>query len=449
MINSSRVSIMSKSIGTQMYDLMKKLFPINRSLTGNGVRKTLSEIKKYIPLNVHEIKSGTKVFDWVVPEEWNVIGATLKSSNGEIIADVETNNLHLVGYSMPINRKMDLEELKEHLYFNEEMPDAIPYVTSYYHKSWGFCIPYNTFKNLKEGQYEVDINSSLDANGSLSYADFIIKGKTEEEIIISTYTCHPSMANNELSGPIVSTFLAMHYLKNVEVPYYTLRFVFGPERMGTMVYLSKHLKHLKKNVVAGVVLTCIGDSGKFSYIQTRREGTLIDKAALHILNNIDKEKSFTLYDFTKRASDEIQYNYPGIDIPVGVLTRTKFGEYPEYHTSTDNMKLITPENLEKSLQLLIRLLDCINKNRKYTVKFSPEPMLSKRNLFPKISNLSSSKESRSVYRIPKLISDFLIYCDGTFDVIDIAEKLKIPVWELYEIIDICQKNDLIVLPEYK
>jgi len=232
----------------------------------------------------------------------------------------------------------------------------------------------------------------------------------------------------------------------LEDPTYTLRFVFGPERMGAMVYLSKHMDHLKKKVIGGIVLTCLGDSGKFSYIQTRREGTLIDKVAIHILGNFDKENGFTLYDFTKRASDEIQYNYPGIDIPVGVLTRTKFGGYPEYHTSADDMNLIAPENLEKSLQLLIILLDCINKNRIYKVRFSPEPMLSKRNLFPKISNLSS-KGSKSEYRIPKLLSDFLIYCDGTFDVIDIAEKLKIPVWKLYEIINICLENDLITVQE--
>ncbi len=411
---------------------MERLFPICRSITGNGVRETLKILREYIPIKNVEITTGTKVLDWEIPNEWNINDAYIKTSNGDKIVDFKKNNLHVLGYSEPFEGKVKLEELKNHIYTLSDQPDLIPYITSYYQRRWGFCLSEDQFKTLKNGMYEIKIDSTLEP-GNLTYADLIIKGKSKKEILISTYICHPSLANNELSGPVISTFLAKYLLENND-NYYSYRFVFAPETIGTITYLSKHLEDLKRNVIAGYVLTCIGDSGPFSYLQSRKENTLVDRVTMHVLKHTEKE--YKLYDYLARGSDERQYCSPGIDLPVGSLMRTKYGEYPEYHTSGDNMDIISSDELDKSLEKLKLCIDIIEKNRIYRSTVLGEPQLGKRGLYPTISTKTSSLNVKTMMNI-------LAFCDGHHDLLWIAEKINEPIMVLVPIIKKLLKNELL------
>jgi len=420
------------NIGTEMYNLMERLFPICRSITGNGVRETLKIISDYIPINIKEVPSGTKVFDWKIPDEWNISDAYVENSDGKKVIDFKDNNLHVVGYSEPFNGKINLEELKNHLYSLPDQPNLIPYVTSYYKRRWGFCVPENQRKHLNKGVYYVKIDSTLEL-GSLTYADLVIKGRSQKEILFSTYVCHPSLANNELSGPVVATFLAK-YLLEKKNNYYTYRFVFAPETIGTITYLSKHIEELKRNVIAGYVLTCIGDGGPFSYLQSRSGDTLIDRVTMHVLKHSEKE--YKLYDYLDRGSDERQYCAPGVDLPVGSLMRTKYGEYSEYHTSGDNMDLISSDELNKSLEKLKLCIDIIEKNRIYRSTVLGEPQLGKRGLYPTISTKTSALNV-------KTMMDILAFCDGDHDLLWIAEKIDKPIMELFPIVETLFQKDLL------
>jgi len=420
-------------IGKEMYRLMERLFPICRSITGNGVRETLKILREYIPIKNVEITTGTKVLDWEIPNEWNINDAYIKTSNGDKIVDFNKNNLHVLGYSEPFEGKVKLEELKNHIYTLPDQPDLIPYITSYYQRRWGFCLSEDQFKTLKNGMYEIKIDSTLEP-GNLTYADLIIKGKSKKEILISTYICHPSLANNELSGPVISTFLAKYLLENND-NYYSYRFVFAPETIGTITYLSKHLEDLKRNVIAGYVLTCIGDSGPFSYLQSRKENTLVDRVTMHVLKHTEKE--YKLYDYLARGSDERQYCSPGIDLPVGSLMRTKYGEYPEYHTSGDNMDIISADELDKSLEKLKLCIDIIENNRIYKSTVLGEPQLGKRGLYSTISTKTSSLNVKTMMNI-------LAFCDGHHDLLWIAEKIGKPIMELFPIVETLFQNDLLI-----
>lgn len=412
---------------------MERLFPICRSITGNGVRETLKILREYIPIKNVEITTGTKVLDWEIPNEWNINDAYIKTSNGDKIVDFNKNNLHVLGYSEPFEGKVKLEELKNHIYTLPDQPDLIPYITSYYQRRWGFCLSEDQFKTLKNGMYEIKIDSTLEP-GNLTYADLIIKGKSKKEILISTYICHPSLANNELSGPVISTFLAKYLLENND-NYYSYRFVFAPETIGTITYLSKHLEDLKRNVIAGYVLTCIGDSGPFSYLQSRKENTLVDRVTMHVLKHTEKE--YKLYDYLARGSDERQYCSPGIDLPVGSLMRTKYGEYPEYHTSGDNMDIISADELDKSLEKLKLCIDIIENNRIYKSTVLGEPQLGKRGLYSTISTKTSSLNVKTMMNI-------LAFCDGHHDLLWIAEKIGKPIMELFPIVETLFQNDLLI-----
>jgi aminopeptidase-like protein len=420
-------------IGKEMYRLMERLFPICRSITGNGVRETLKILREYIPIKNVEITTGTKVLDWEIPNEWNINDAYIKTPNGDKIVDFNKNNLHVLGYSEPFEGKVKLEELKNHIYTLPDQPDLIPYITSYYQRRWGFCLSEDQFKTLKNGMYEIKIDSTLEP-GNLTYADLIIKGKSKKEILISTYICHPSLANNELSGPVISTFLAKYLLENND-NYYSYRFVFAPETIGTITYLSKHLEDLKRNVIAGYVLTCIGDSGPFSYLQSRKENTLVDRVTMHVLKHTEKE--YKLYDYLARGSDERQYCSPGIDLPVGSLMRTKYGEYPEYHTSGDNMDIISADELDKSLEKLKLCIDIIENNRIYKSTVLGEPQLGKRGLYSTISTKTSSLNVKTMMNI-------LAFCDGHHDLLWIAEKIGKPIMELFPIVETLFQNDLLI-----
>lgn len=411
-----------KNIGQEMYDWAVDLFPINRSLTGNGVRTTLQYIKEIIPeMNIFEVPSGTKCFDWAIPKEWNCTNGYIIDPAGNKICDFKTNNLHIVGYSTPIDRQIEFDELTDHLYFIEEQPTAIPYITSYYKERWGFCLSYNEYKNLKNGTYKVKIDSEL-KEGNLTYGEVIIKGESKEEIFLSTYICHPSMANNELSGPVVTTEL-VKFIKSIKNKRYTYRIIFIPETIGAIMYLSQNLEIMKKNIITGFNITTIGDNRNYSYVSTRYGNTLADKVAKHILKNIDHKA----YTFLHRGSDERQYCFPGIDLPVVTMCRTKYGEYPEYHTSLDDLSIISPEGLFGGYDKIKKAIDLLEKNHYYKITCLGEPQLGKRGLYPTISTKDSAKAVRSMM-------NFITYADGKNDLIDIANIIDVEAEELFDII---------------
>ena len=419
--------------GEQMHALLSRLFPICRSITGNGVRETLKILQEYIPLEIHEIPSGTKAFDWTVPEEWNIKDAYVKDASGRRVIDFKRSNLHVVSYSEPFEGKLTLEELKKHLYTLPDQPDLIPYVTSYYDRRWGFCLSDNDLKKFKDNLYEVKIDSTLKP-GSLTYGELLIKGQTEKEILISTYVCHPSLANNELSGPVVAAFLAKYLLEMKKPPRYTYRFVFIPETIGAITYISRNLEHLKKNVVGGYVVSCVGADAHFSYLQTRQENTLTDRITLRVLKN--SGVTFKIYDYLQRGSDERQYNAPGVDLPIGSLMRVRYGEYPQYHTSADDLEYVKAQALEDSLKMYERCLEAFEHNETYKAKCLCEPQLGRRGLRSTLSTRNAEASSLQILHV-------FSYCDGNHDLIAIAEKLKVPVEEVISVIKILERHALI------
>jgi aminopeptidase-like protein len=429
---------MSKSFEIpNMYKWAEDLFPICRSITGPGVRETLSYIQKLIPdLKLHSIESGESVFDWQVPLEWSIKDAYIEDSSGKKIVDFKINNLHVVGYSEPVDSVVNLNELQQHLHSIPAQPNAIPYVTSYYSPSWGFCMTDDQRRSLKNDSYHVFIDSEL-KNGVLNYADLVIEGQSEKEIFLSTYICHPSMGNNELSGPVVATALAQ-WVKALNNPYYTYRFVFLPETIGSIVYLSQHIDHLKQNVIAGFNITCVGDDRCYSFMPSRQGNTLSDRVGKHVLKSIDPK--FISYSFLARGSDERQYCAPGVDLPVTSLMRSKYDAYPEYHTSLDNLSLISPSGLNGGLNALTKSLEAIENNCFPRATVLGEPQLGKRGLYPDISSKESTAQVCTML-------DLLAYSDGTIDLIEIAEKIDIPIWELYEMLQRLISHGLLKAPK--
>ena len=344
--------------------------------------------------------------------------AWIKDENENIVVDFNVNNLHLLGYSEPFEGVLSFEELKEHLYSLPEQPDLIPYLTSYYSRGWGFCMSQNQLTSLKrEKKYHIKIDSCLDENGSMTYGDLVLKGKTEKEILFTTYICHPSLASNELSGPLVTAFI-YDRLKSMDL-YYTYRFVFVPETIGSIVYLSVHGEHLKKNLIAGFVVTCIGDAGNFTYKKSRRGDSLVDRATELVLKQSENE--FTIKEFSPIGSDERQYCSPGFNLPVGSLMRTMYGEYPEYHTSADNKDLICFDAMENSVIKFTDIVYLMENNHKYLNLFpNCEPQLGKRGLYPSLgSQKDKSEEVKAMVWI-------LNYSDGKHDILDIIQKSNIP-----------------------
>lgn len=411
--------------GKAMYELACELFPIARSITGQGFRDSLEILNKTLGggiIKFHSIKSGTKVFDWIVPDEWNVKEAYIITPEGEKICDFKKHNLHLLNYSEAIDQEIELEELQDHLYSIEEIPDAIPYVTSYYKRRWGFCLTHNERKKLKKGKYKVYIDAKHDKNGALDYADFILPStqNSKDEILISTYLCHPSMANNELSGPVVSIFLAK-WLLSLKERRYNYRFVIIPETIGSIVYLSKHLEHLKKHVKAGFVLSCLGDDHAYSLIHTPKENTLSDKVALHTLKNKENFKAFSFLD---RGSDERQYNAPLVNLGIVGVCRTRYGDYDGYHNSKDDLNFISKEGLMGGLQSMQEMILNLEINAVYENTIVCEPNLGKRGLYHTLSTAND---------IP-LACNFLAYCDGENDIIDIANILNMQAYEFKELL---------------
>ena len=416
-----------------------ELFPICRSITGKGTEQTLKKIQKFFPkLKIHKIKSGTKIFDWKIPEEWNIKNAYVIDKHQNKIIDFKKNNLHIVGYSKPIKKTLTKKELLNKIYSLPAQSDAIPYVTSYYKKDWGFCttdiVRKLIVKNYsKNDKFDVLIDTSFKKNGCLQYGEYFIKGKTSKEIIISTYICHPSMANNELSGPIVSMSL-MDYFSKLPKPNKSLRFVFIPETIGSLAFLNNNLKKLKKNFLAGFNLTCIGDERMYSCMLSKYGNSISDDATIKAYKKL--KLKFKKYSFLKRGSDERQYNSPGIDLPFTSVFRSKYHEYPEYHTSKDDFKIVTKKGIKGSFKLLKLAIKIIQQNIYPRTKVLGEPMLSKRGLYSTISLKNSWKSSRSYL-------DVLQFSDGKNNLDKISELSKIDVKKLKKVIKILNNYNLI------
>ena len=426
--------MIEKSVGVKMYQLAEELFPVCRSITGEGIRYTLNRLKKEVPqIVLHEIPTGTKVFDWVVPKEWEISEAYIEDMKGNRIVDFQKNNLHVVGYSIPIDAIVSGDELQAHLYSLPEHPDWIPYVTSYYKERWGFCVTENSRKKLTDNQYHVVIKSKL-FDGSLTYAELLIPGQVSDEIFFSTYACHPSMANNELSGPVVQIELAKLLMSRKNK--YSYRLIWIPETIGSITYLSKNLDYMKEHIIAGYNITCVGDDRAVSYIQSRKGNTIADRAAKNVLKYIAPD--YMEYSYLNRGSDERQYNAPGIDLPVCSICRTKFHEYPEYHTSADDLKLISPKGLEKSYYIYKEIIQALEVNEIYRINCLCEPQLGPRGLYP------TECFNRSSIAVKDMM-DFIAYADGTMDLIEISDKINVPVKKLDEIAQVLLKQ--IYLPK--
>lgn len=411
-------------VGKYCFRIVKDLFPICRSLTGDGVRQTLNYLRREIHgLTLHSVPSGTEAFDWVVPDEWFIRDGYIANESGARIVDFKENNLHVVGYSLPINLWLDLDALQKILHSIEELPDAIPYVTSYYSAYSGFCLAHDVRCKLKPGVYHAVIDSEIKP-GQLDFADVVIPGESSKEVFLSTYICHPSMANNELSGPAVATALAQ-WLMTLPNRKYTYRIAFVPETIGSIVYINNNLLHLKRNVVAGFNITCIGDDRCYSFLPSRNGNTLSDRVALHVLKHLDP--SFRKYTWLDRGSDERQYCAPGIDLPVATIMRSKYGEYREYHTSLDNLEFVTPTGLEGGYKALRQSISIIERNFIPTVTVLCEPQLGKRGLYPSISSVGSAS-------CVKTMMDLISFCDGKNDLCSIADILGEPFDKLYSLI---------------
>ena len=417
-----------------MISLMKQLWPINRSITGKGLRETLGIIKSNLTdLKIIEVETGTKVLDWVVPQEWNLNDAYLIDPEGKTIASLAQNNLHILGYSTAVNKEIALDELLPHLYSLPEQPNAIPYVTSYYQKNWGFCLTDIEKQNLQKGKYKAYIDANH-FDGSLSYGELIIPGKSEKEVFISTYCCHPSMANNELSGPVVSIALAK-WISSLENLNYTYRFIYTPEMIGSAAYLEFNRNHLKKNVVAAFNLTCVGDDRTWSYLPSRLENTYADKVALFALNNnVDNYKK---YEWKDRGSDESMYCAPSIDLPMVSVMRSKYGSYPEYHTSLDIIgKVVTEQGLQQSYDLHKRMISILENDHIPVSQVLGEPQLGPRGLYPMLSKKGSTA-------IVKNRLNLISYADGNHSLLDIALKCGVPFFDLLEEVEILVKHKVI------
>ena len=431
-VKSNDCSKNKKILSNKIYNLCKVLWPFARSITGNGVRETLNIIKQEIPeLTIHEVPTGTQCFDWKVPREWNIRDAYVIAPDGTKIIDFKINNLHVVNYSIPINQTMSLSELQLHFHSLPDQPDAIPYVTSYFQERWGFCLSENQRKTLIEGDYQVFIDSDL-SDGSLTYGELIIPGKSEKEIFLSTYTCHPSMANNELSGPAVTTYLAKWIQSQSRE--YTYRIIFVPETIGSICYLSKNIHEMKDKIIAGYNITCVGDDNSYSYLPSRNGNTISDKVALHILKNVNPE--FVHYSYLDRGSDEQQYCSPGVDLPIATVMRTKYGEYEEYHTSLDDLNYISPEGLFGAYDVLTQCIQCIELNKVYKATILCEPQMGRRGLRPTLGGSALEPDVQ-------LMSDILAYADGKSDLLGLADQFNLSMLDMIESVNILVRENLL------
>ena len=397
--------------GSGMFKLMGDLYPLCRSITGNGLRDSLRMIQRHIPLELHEVPTGTPVFDWNIPKEWNIRDGYVRAPNGEKIVDFQRSCLHVVNYSVPVRAKLPLAKLKEHLHSLPDHPDWVPYRTSYYKETWGFCLSQRTLESLEEGEYEAVIDSSLE-DGNLTYGECHLKGATEDEVLISSHCCHPSLCNDNLSGMVLTTFLAK-YLQTCKLRY-SYRFIFAPGTIGAITWLAQNESKTSR-IKHGLVAACVGDKGKFKYKKSRRGDAEVDKAVVHALKHSGQD--YAVSDFTPYDYDERQYCSPGFNLSVGSLTRTPHDAYAENHTSADNMDFVGPEYLAGSFQVYSNVLGILEQNKKY-LNTNPkcEPRLGKRGLY----GAFGGKKDANTYELAMQWT--LNFSDGQHTLLDIADK---------------------------
>ncbi|MBN6040458.1 DUF4910 domain-containing protein [Amycolatopsis sp. 195334CR] len=397
--------------GADLRKLVERLYPFCRSITGDGVRRTLDVLGEHLPLAVHEVPTGTRVLDWTVPREWNIRDAYVKDVTGRRVIDFRESNLHVVGYSVPVSRTMPLAELREHLHTLPEHPAWVPYRTSYYAPEWGFCLAQEVLDALPDGDYEVCVDSTLD-DGSLTYAEHVVPGRVAEEVLISCHTCHPSLANDNLAGIAIAAAFAQRLVN----PYYTYRFLFMPGTIGAITWLARNSARIGL-VKAGLVLACAGDPGSLTYKRSRRGNAEIDRVLEHVLSG----RSHTVLDFSPYGYDERQFCSPGFNLGVGSLTRTPYAGYPEYHTSADNPDFLSTEAMEETLQVLLDAQAVFDRDRTY-VNLSPygEPQLGKRGLYDSLGGRSDAKQAQLAMLWVLNVSD------GEHSLLDIAERSGLP-----------------------
>jgi aminopeptidase-like protein len=425
----------AERIGEDMHRFARELYPICRSITGNGIRQTLSMIGNRIPLKTFEVPSGTPVFDWTVPREWNIRDAYIKGLDKRRAVDFQNCNLHVLNYSAPIHKTMSLDELRPHLFSIPERPDWIPYRTSYYKEEWGFCLSHNQMLSLRDGDYEVCIDSSLEV-GHLTYAECYIPGRSADEVLISCHACHPSLANDNLSGIAVAAFLAQLLLgRGLR---YSYRFLFIPGTIGAITWLARNHQNAER-IRHGLVLTGLGDKGGFHYKKSRRGNTEIDRAAAHVLKHSAERAQ--ILEFSPYGYDERQYCSPGFNLAVGCLMRSVWGSYPEYHTSADNLEFIEPLQLAGALRVCAAILDLIENNRRY-VNLNPycEPQLGRRNLYRSTGGYSIGSEINARLWVLNL-------SDGENSLLDIAERSGLPFSSIAEAAQLLLQSDLLSVVE--
>lgn len=408
---SNLLSFQEPDFAEGMYELIRRLYPICRSLTGDGVRETLKVLQDYIPLTIHSVPSGTTVFDWTIPKEWNITGAYIKDPSGKTIVDFQHCNLHVLNYSTPVNQKLSFAELKSHLFTLPEHPDWIPYRTSYYKENWGFCLSHNQLATLPDGEYEVFIDSSL-KDGELTYGEYFVPGETDDEILVSTHICHPSLANDNLSGIALAVFLAATL--HADSQRYSYRFLYTPGCIGSIAWLSLNEARVSK-IKHGLILTCVGDSGKITYKKSRRGDTEIDRAAIQVLK--DYGQPHEILEFSPFGYDERQFCSPGFNLPVGCFMRSPHDSFPEYHTSADNLEFLKRESLVDSFNKCLSIFDLLENNHSY-INRNPkcEPQLGKRGLYGSVGGEANDKSNQLA------MLWILNYSDGESSLLDIAAK---------------------------
>jgi aminopeptidase-like protein len=418
-----------ENIEEKMYLWAGDLFPLNRSITGQANRETLKYLKDLMPnLEIKNFKSGEKVFDWIIPDEWEIDEGYIEDEFGNKIIDFKDNNLHVIGYSEPVDTWLTLDELNKHLYSIPEQPNAIPYLTSYYKKKWGFCITDEQRLKLNNIKYHVYIKSKF-FKGQLDYGELLIEGQQKNEILLSTYICHPSMGNNELSGIVVTAALAQ-LISSKKENKYSYRILFIPETIGSIAYLSVHSKYLQNYVKAGFVITCVGDNHNYSFLPSRTGNTYADKVAKYAIDNYVER--YNKYSFLERGSDERQFCSPLINLPVVSIMRSKYGTYPEYHTSLDNLDFISKQGLLGSFSIYKKIMYILENNIIYEPLIPCEPQLGKRGLY----NITSNQNADSIVNI-------LAYIDGEIDLLDLCNIINIDFYECVRIVNILLDNQLI------
>jgi aminopeptidase-like protein len=422
----------SQKEGGVAYAIIERLYPICRSITGNGVRRSLRLLRETLPLALREITSGTQIFDWTVPDEWNIRDAYIMNEAGERVIDFRRSNLHVLNYSIPVNLKISLAELRPHLFTLPEAPDWIPYRTSYYQENWGFCLSQHQLDKLEEGEYWVYIDSTL-RPGHLTYGEFRIQGATDHEVLISCHSCHPALCNDNLSGMATAVRLAS-LLQGVSLRY-SYRFLWIPGTIGSITWLALN-EAMVPRIKHGLVLSCVGDPGKLTYKRSRRGDAEVDRAVEHVLRHSGHD--FQVLDFTPYGYDERQYCSPGINLPVGCFMRTPNGCYPEYHTSADDLSLVTPSALGDSLVQLLSVIQVLEGNGRYT-NLSPkcEPQLGRRGLYRQMGGI------KNVAKLEMAFLWILNFSDGQHDLLDIAVRSGVPFEQISEAASVLGKAGLL------